>query len=97
MHDLKASFCEARSSVLRAPSAADYRARGIIRRKLIYNQLFKLAIAFGGPVWIVNSFESFFSALLYESDLLYSGGGGKKAKFCGAIPRSGNHSPQIDL
>jgi hypothetical protein len=57
------------------------RARGIIRRKLIYNQLFKLAIAFGGPVWIVDSFESFFSALLYESDLLYSGGGGKKQSF----------------
>ena len=52
------------------------RCPNVIRRKLIYNQIFKLGIALC-PVW---THLVLFYALVYELDLLYSGAG-KKAKF----------------
>jgi hypothetical protein len=63
--------------------------RGIIRRKLIYNQIFKLPFS-------EHRFSHFRTRACVELEIRYSlsgGRGAKKAKFCGAIITPLDFSP----
>ena len=68
------------------------RTRGIIRCKLIYNQIFKLAIALWSCVDRVTHLSPFFPRSCM-SWICYIRGAGKKAKFCGAITESSFGGP----